>query len=200
MDEKNTEKNNEKTNEKTNKKSKKKKKEKWYVWGFIVLGLSFVLTILFSFLTDISISNSTAAVCIIVMLVLLILNISSDIFANAVLSCSVEPFLSMAARKLKGAKRAVALCKNAHKVGSIFADVIGDICGIVSGAAGATLTAILIAGNSAVPEIIVSVLVSAVVGALTVGGKAFFKVFAVKYSNEIVYGVSRVSAYLIKEK
>lgn len=187
-------------NDKNSGKRSKKKKEKWYAWGIIVLLLSFFLTVLFSLLTDICIKNSTAAVCIVVMLVLLILNISCDVLANAVLSCSVEPFLSMAARKRRGAKIAVSMCKNAHKVGSIFADVIGDICGIVSGAAGATLTALLVAGNASASELVVSVLVSATVGALTVGGKAFLKVFAVRYSNAIVYGVSKALSYLIREK
>ena len=105
------------------KKQKKKHKYEWLVWGVSVLLLSFALTILFSFLTEISISeNSPAYVCVIVLLVLLLLNIGCDLLANAIISSSPEAYHAMASNKIRGAKRAVTLCRNATKLSSVFAE------------------------------------------------------------------------------
>jgi len=187
-------------NLKTN--SKKKKKHRmppWLAWGLGVLLLSFVLTVIFSFLTEISVKNSPAYICVIVLLVLLVLNISCDVLANAIISCDPEAFHAMASRKIKGAKRAVSFCRNASKLGSIFADVIGDICGIVSGAAGTALI-VHFAVSGTTYELIVSIGVSAVIGALTVGGKAIFKHFAIKFNKQIVFGFAKFTTIFKKEK
>ena len=184
----------------TRKKTKGKKKENLYAWGFFVLFLSFFLTVFFSYLSELCVSDSSVLVGVLVLFVLLVLNISSDVLANAVLSCPVPLFLSMASQKVKGAKRAVSMCRNAPKLGSIFADVIGDICGIVSGSISAALVVKIMALGADVPEIVWSILISAVIGALTVGGKAIFKVFAVKYNTKIVFFVARLTSFLVKEK
>ena len=105
----------------------------------------------------------------------------------------------MAAKKIKGAKRSVFFCRNATKLSSIFADVIGDICGIVSGAAGTALI-VHFAMTGSVYEIVVSIGVSAVIGALTVGGKAIFKHFAIKYNKRIVFGFAKFTTFFKKEK
>lgn len=189
--------------EKPTKKKKQKKKlmPGWLSWGLGVLFLSFALTVLFSFLTEISIKDSPAYVCVIVLIVLLILNIGCDMIANAIITCQPDAFHAMASNKIKGAKRAVTLCKNATKLGSIFADVIGDICGIVSGAAGAVLVVYIAAfADGNIWEIASSILVSAVIGALTVGGKAIFKHFAMKYNKQIVFSVAKFTTFFKKEK
>ena len=97
-------------------------------------------------------------------------------------------------------KRAVTFCRNATKLGSIFADVIGDICGIVSGAAGTVLVVYIAANKGTVWEIIVSIGISALIGALTVGGKAISKHFAIKYNKQIVFGFAKFTTFFKKEK
>ena len=182
-------------------KEKRKKFPKWLTWGLSVFFLSFGLTVIFSFLTELVISdNSPAALCVVVLVVLLILNIFCDILANAIISCKPEAFHSMASNKIKGAKRAVNFCKNASRLGSIFADVIGDICGIVSGAAGAVLATIIAVSGEEVLKLVASIMVSAVIGALTVGGKAFFKHFAIKFNKQIVFGFAKFTTIFKKEK
>lgn len=181
-------------------KSKKKHKYAWLVWGISVFFLSLALTILFSFLTEVVIKNSAAAICVVVLLVLLVLNISCDVLANAIVSCNLEAFHAMASNKIKGAKRAVTFCKNATKLSSIFADVIGDICGIVSGAAGAALAVSIAVNGGTTVELIASIGVSAVIGALTVGGKALFKHFAIKFNKQIVFGFSKFTTLFKREK
>ncbi len=183
-----------------NKKASKKRASNWLTWGIFVLFLSFGLTVIFSFLTEIAISDSPAAVCVIVLLVLLVLNISCDVLANAIISCKVEGFHAMASNKIKGAKRAVSLCVNASKLSSIFADVIGDICGIVSGAAGTALVVHIAVGGGEVIELVAAILVSAIIGALTVGGKAIFKHFAIKFNRQIVFGFARFTTFFKREK
>ena len=180
-------------------KQKKKNKNAWLIWGISVFFLSFALTVLFSFLTEVSVKGSPAYVCIIVLLVLLVLNISCDVLANAIISISPEAFHAMASNKIKGAKRAVTFCRNATKLSSIFADVIGDICGIVSGAAGAALV-VGVGLTGTTWELIASIGISATIGALTVGGKAIFKHFAVKYNKQIVFGFAKFTTFFKKEK
>lgn len=179
----------------------KKRPPQWLVWGLGVLFLSFGLTVIFSFLTELVIDeNSSAILCVAVLLVLLILNISCDVLANAIISCNPEAFHAMASNKIKGARRAVTFCRNSSKLGSIFADVIGDICGIVSGAAGAVLAVIIAISGDGWIKLIASILVSAVIGALTVGGKAIFKHFAIKYNKQIVFAFARFTTFFKKEK
>lgn len=190
-----------KLNRTRKKKSKKKRKYEWLSWGLTVLGFSFVLTVIFSFLTEISINDqSPAYLCVIVLCILLILNIGCDVLANAIISCRPEAFHAMASNKIKGAKRAVSFCRNATKLSSIFADVIGDICGIVSGAAGAVLGTIIAGDNGVTIKLICAIGVSSVIGALTVGGKAIFKHFAIKFNKKIVFGFAKFTTLFKKEK
>ena len=189
--------------EKISKKKKQKKKimPPWLSWGLGVLFLSFALTVLFSFLTEISIKGSPVYICVIVLLVLLVVNIGCDMLANAIITCQPTAFHAMASNKIKGAKRAVTLCRNATKLGSIFADVIGDICGIVSGAAGTVLVIFIAAqADGNIWEIVASIGVSAVIGALTVGGKAICKHFAIKYNKQIVFSFAKFLTIFKKEK
>lgn len=181
------------------KKYKKKHKYAWLTWGIAVFFISFGLTVLFSFLTEIAVKDSAAFICVLVLFVLLILNIGCDVLANAIMSCNPEAYHAMASKKIKGAKRSVVLCRNASKLSSIFADVIGDICGIVSGAAGTAL-AVHLAFNGTTGQLIASIGVSAAIGALTVGGKALFKHFAVTFNKQIVFGFARFTTFFKKER
>lgn len=84
---------------------------------------------------------------------------------------------------------AVRLAKNAEKVSSVCADIIGDICGIVSGACGSAIVVKQFVDGT---SIFVSVLFSAVIAAITVSGKAFGKTYAMTNSNKIIFAVARV--------
>ncbi|MFR1633057.1 MAG: hypothetical protein ACLSU0_07875 [Oscillospiraceae bacterium] len=178
---------------------KKKKVPVWLSWGLTILVLSFFLSVLFSFLTEIAVNDSPVYVCVIVLVVLLILNVGCDIIANAVLSCDVDGFNAMASRKIRGARRAVTFCKHAEKIASIFSDVIGDICGIISGSAGAVLAGYFVF-NDSVEGMVISILISAVIGALTVGGKAFGKPISLKYNSKIAFGFAKFTTFFVREK
>ena len=78
------------------------------------------------------------------------LGIVFDMIGIAAASGTEREFHSMAAHKVRGAREAVWMLRNAEKVSSICNDVVGDICGIISGATGALIAANLAAGRSGV--------------------------------------------------
>ena len=99
----------------------------------------------------------------------------------------------MASRKVPEAAEALRLIRNANRVSSFCNDVIGDICGVISGAASATIAVKVLSGKSANP--FVELLLSALVAALTVGGKAFGKTFAIHMSTPIVQTTARILTF-----
>ena len=100
----------------------------------------------------------------------------------------------MSARKIKSAKVAVMLKRNADKVSSFCNDVIGDICGIVSGSAGVVIAS-SISSMFNISLLLCSLVTTAVIAALTIGGKAFEKTIAMEKSNEILYQFSRIIGF-----
>jgi len=88
--------------------------------------------------------------------------------------------------------------KNASKVSSFCCDVIGDICGIISGSAGVTIVALLIK-LTAINELIISLIVPSLISALTIGGKALGKNFAMKKSTEVVSVVAKTLSIFSKK-
>lgn len=109
----------------------------------------------------------------------------------AVTSANITPFHSMSARKIKGASLAVNLINNSSKVSSFCNDVIGDICGIVSGSAG-VIIATTISSTFKFNPLLVSLITTALIAALTIGGKALGKTFAVRNNNSIVFKFSKI--------
>ncbi len=189
---------------KTEKASKEREKKKSHVrWIFTVLILTLVLSFLFSLGSELVLSNAHVAVAYAIVVLLVAISIVFDMIGTSSAACDIEPFLSMAARKVRGAKKAMKLAKNAEKVSSICSDIIGDICGIVSGACMATIVAMqfLKEGASGTQEVLISVLFSAVLSAVTVTGKALGKRFAINNANGVIFAVAKVlSVFERKEK
>ena len=107
------------------------------------------------------------------------------------------PFHSMNTRKVRGAKQALYLVRNAEKVSNFCNDVIGDICGIVSGATIAVLVATLIMNYNNNP-LYLSIILTAFVASITVGGKGLGKTYAIANSNQIVYSAALVMCFFQK--
>lgn len=102
----------------------------------------------------------------------------------------------MAAHRVRGAREAVWMVRNAEKVSSICNDVVGDICGIISGATGALIVAHITSGVSAGLKVAVSLLITGLVSALTIGGKAAGKGIAVMCSGKVLALCGRVLSVL----
>lgn len=173
------------------KKGQDKKKEhsnmKWVVQSFII---TFILSVIFSYISTNGVSNLSLIPAILILILVIIIGIFFDIIGVAVTVANEEEFHAKATKKVKGSKDSIKLIKNAPKVANICADVIGDICGVLSGAISA-LIAIKISTELKMPFDIQFIL-SALVSALTVSGKAFGKEIANKKSTEIVHRVGIV--------
>ena len=177
---------------------KKKKKKRPLLWAFQIFVLTFFLSLSFSVLSQLVAQHAHLVVALILLAVIIGISIVTDIIGVAAASCSVEPFLAMAARRKKGARMAVRIAKNAEKVSNLCADVIGDICGIISGALGAAIVGSICLLAPSWDEFLLSVLFSAVIAACTVGGKALGKKFAMSNSQNIIYTVAKVLSVFSK--
>lgn len=173
------------------KKNDKKKSKNFWLWPVKILLLAIFLSLGFSLLSELSLSNTSIIVAVIVILVFLIISIFFDMLGLAVASCSLEPFTAMAARKVKGAKQAIDLVKNADKVSSICNDVIGDVCGILSGAAGASIVAKIALTGGGFMTIFIPSLISAIIAGLTIFGKAALKRVAINHCDGITLKLAK---------
>lgn len=145
--------------------------------------------------------NANQLIIVIVLLAFLIISgIVFDAIGVAVTSCDVTPIISMASRKVYGAKTALNLVKNSDTVSSVCNDIIGDIFSIISGACSAALVVKITATLKEPGQIALSIAVSAIVSALTIGGKAFMKRIAINNSKEFVMFVARIIAIFSKEE
>ena len=89
---------------------------------------------------------------------------------------------------MKGAKKAISICKNASSVSSFCNDVVGDVCGILSGSL-VTILVINLFSNSDIS--LWNVIMASLLSSLTVGGKAIGKKIAIKYADNIIYNVGK---------
>ncbi len=181
------------------KKPVKKEKSK-YLWAIEIGVLSLFLSLMFSVLSEYLLSGANLIIVVFVVVILLFLNVFFDMIGLAFASCPIEPLYSMASRKIKGSKVAIALVKNADKVCSICSDVIGDICGILCGAAGVTIAVVITGSLTGAAEIVIGAVVSSVIAGLTILFKAFCKNVAINKPISIVMGVSRVLSIFSRKK
>ena len=174
------------------KKKEKKHKSHIWIWPVKILLLSVFLSLGFSLLSEMALSNTNVVIATAVILIFISVSILLDMVGLAVASSSVEPFTAMASRKVKGSKQAIALHKNADKVSSICCDVIGDICGILAGAAGASIVTKIAMSSTGFLPILISSLVSSIIAGLTIFGKSMLKRYAINNANEITLKLAKV--------
>jgi len=179
-------------------KKTKKKSNFNYKWVLIVTIVAFLLSLSFSSLADFIMKNVNVFLSTIILIIFIGLGVVMDIIGVAVTSADVKPFHSMSSRKMKVGIVAVKLKKNAEKVSSICNDVIGDVCGVLSGSAGAMIAANL--ADKISTFIPISLIITAIVAALTIGGKALCKGFAIAKSDVILYNFSKVLGMFYRTK
>lgn len=180
--------------------SEKRNKEKVDIkWIIYIMIISFFISLVFSFASEMTLPNVHVIVGIIIVILFIILGIIFDMIGVAVTSADEKPFHSMNSRKVKGADIAVKFKKNADKVSSFCNDVIGDICGIISGSAG-TMIALSLSSALHIDKFAISLLVTAFVASLTIGGKAIGKSYAINKSNLILYKFAKFISYFYKPK
>lgn len=126
-----------------------------------------------------------------VLLAVVLVGVFFDIIGTAVSACGQTHLNAKASRRLPGAKKALALTKNASRVANICNDVIGDICGTVSGGIGTALAAVLTTSGGT-RGLLASVGIAGCIAAMTVAGKALGKGFAIDKADEIIFNVGRL--------
>ncbi len=183
--------------------AKPPKKQKQGVWRLInvrwILTITFVSLILstvMSYLSNEALSNASNRVAFFILWMFIAFGIVFDMIGVAATASTEKEFHSMAARKVKGAKEAVWLIRNAEKVSSFCNDVIGDISGIISGATGAILVANLTSSMTELQTVLVSLGITGMIAALTIGGKAAGKAVGIGGSRTILFFVGKILSIL----
>ena len=167
-------------------------------WLIVTVALTFCLSAAISFLTASRLQDVTLTVAFILLFVIIFIGILFDIIGTAVTAASDAPLHAMASNRVRGARYAVKLIKHSEKAANVCNDVIGDICGVISGSIGTPIVGDLALSHSFnLP--LTSVLAAALISALTVGGKAAGKTFAITNCNAIVFFVGRL-LYLFGRK
>ena len=184
----------------TDKQRKKQKtsflsKVNW-IWVGTITILSFLISISMSYLSNEALSSVNNIAAFFILLLFILLGIVFDIVGVAATSVTEKELHSMAAKKVKGAKQAVWLSRNAEKVASICNDVVGDISGIISGATGAVIIANVTQGLSPLPTTVISLTITGCIAAMTIGGKATGKAFGISNSVAIIHTAGRILAVL----
>ncbi|WXJ95179.1 hypothetical protein MCACP_16630 [Neomoorella carbonis] len=134
----------------------------------------------------------TSIILSFVLLMLIILaGIVFDIVGVATAAASEVPLHARAAKKIPGARQALGLLRNADRVTSFATDVVGDVCSTLSGAVGAVII-LRLAGQHGAEDVLVSTIMTAIISAVTVGGKALGKGFALRQANDIIFFVGRL--------
>jgi CBS domain containing-hemolysin-like protein len=161
-----------------------------------------VLAALFSIVSTSILNGLSWGIGMFVVLVIVWIGIFFDMVGIAATAADEIPFHSMASNKVHGAKHSIQIIRNADRFASFCNDVIGDISGIISGAAAAIVIAELTLsfkmGVSSVLEYSISIIMTSVIAAMTVGGKAFGKSIAIRYSRDIIFQVGKLLYFLEK--
>lgn len=180
-------------------KEKNHKEKQDIKWIIKIMIIAFLISLLFSFVSEVTLPNVNFWFGIILIFVFIFIGVIFDIIGVAVTSSDEKPFHSMSSRKVKGADVAVKLKSNADKVSSFCNDVVGDICGIVSGSAG-VIIALTISKKFGIDKFVITLIVTAIIASLTIGSKAIGKSYAINKSNLILYRFAKTISYVYKIK
>lgn len=179
-------------------KQNKKKDIVDYIWIIKIVICSFLISIIFTLISETVIPNVGIILGIILTLLFILIGIVFDMIGIAVATAEETQFHSMASKRVKGAKMALRLKKNADKVSSFCNDVVGDICGIVSGSTGAVIT-LKIIDITKFNNLIITLIIMGIISSITIGGKALEKSIAMKKSNNILFNISKILSIFSKE-
>lgn len=178
---------------------KARKKKNNFIWIGQITVMAFFISFIFSFLSETLIPNVPILIGVILLFLFIGIGIIFDMIGLAVTTVNAKSFHAMSAKKIKSAKVAVLLTKNAEKVSSFCNDVIGDICGIISGSAGAIIAS-TISINLGFNIFYTTLVIMALIASITIGGKALGKGIAISNNVEIVNKFSKIIAIFYKPK
>ena len=161
-------------------------------WVLTITVITFILAVIFSVVAENLVDKLEVALAFLILLFIIIIGIIFDIIGIAVTKAEEKPFHSMASRKINEAKVAISLIRNAGPVSNFCNDVVGDISGIISGAVGASIIFKLTTEYGFKDSALLNTLIAASTAALTVGGKALGKSYALIHYEKIVMGLAKM--------
>jgi len=163
---------------------------KGYRWIAVITVWTFVISIALSAGAGKALEYVNIVWAAVILLFFILVGIIFDIIAVAVISVDEQPFHSMSAKKVDGAREAIWLIQNAEKVANICGDVVGDVCGIMSGSTIAVIV-VAVSGEGSF-SFVFQLILTAVAASLTIGAKAVSKTVALTKSRQIVYLAGKV--------
>lgn len=171
----------------------KQKKDNWILIVFI---LTFILSVIFSFTSNLMAESFNNYILALVLIMTIIIGIVFDVIGTATITASESTFHALNSKKKAGAKQSIFLVKNSNKISSVCNDIVGDICGIISGSIGAILSISI--SSLGFNSTLVSIILAAFISSFTVGGKAIFKKVAIKKADKIVLNVGKIIGVIYK--
>lgn len=177
----------------SSKELKMKRQRRWLI--FITIW-TFFLSSGINLITELFIKHTKILFSTGILIAIVAIGIFFDMVGIAVASANMMPFNSMAANKVKGAKEAVAIVKNASQVSNFCNDVIGDICGIISGATAIGIIYQIGSFYDLKDTTVLVIIINGFVAAMTVGGKALGKNIAMEHNTQIVYRFGSILSFL----
>lgn len=168
-------------------------------WVITISIWTFIMASLFNTITEGLVKNLNIFLSFLLLGTIILIGVLFDIIGIAVTSAEETPFHSMASNKVLEAKYAIMLLRNASQVSNFCNDVIGDISGILSGALGTNILYKLATIYDLKNTIVFSVIITSLIASLTVGGKAFGKSIAIRYSDKIIFKVAKLLNYINKK-
>ena len=162
--------------------------------SLLIAFITFVIAILVTSISQSRVHGMSLIPAVIVLLLIIFTGVFSDMIGVAATVAREEPFNAKAAKKIFGAKEGLYLAKHGERVASLMCDIVGDICGTISGAIGAVIV-LRIVSNFSFPQTPINLVLIGLISALTVGGKAFCKRFALKNSDDIIFFVGKIMAF-----
>lgn len=181
-------------------KQKVKKQQSNSRWPLKIFIMAVALSLSFSIISEYVMGSAGMIIAVLIIIIFVAISIITDMIGVAVTACTKEPFMAMCSKKVRGAKEGLMLVRNADKVASLCADVVGDVCGILSGAAGASIVAkITIDFQDANLTVLVASLITALIAGVTIFGKALGKRTAMDNCNSIILRVGKFLSLFTKQ-
>jgi hypothetical protein len=172
-------------------------------WSTSIAVITLVLAAIFTVVSSALLNGVSWGIGMGIVFLIVLTGVIFDIIGVASTAAQEVPFHAMASERVPGARHAILITRNADRVANFCNDVIGDISGIVSGTASAAvvveLTLSMGNDNGSNLEYLITIIFTSVVAALTVGGKALGKSYAINHSTFIIFQVGRL-LYFIEEK
>ncbi|MFW6021932.1 MAG: hypothetical protein ACOCQW_00220 [Halanaerobiaceae bacterium] len=161
--------------------------------SLLIAIFTFLIAILVTLSSQTRVQYVSIFPAIIILLIIIFTGIICDMVGVAATVADPRSFNARAAKKVFGARTGLYLVKHAEFVASLMCDIVGDICGTVAGAIGVVIVLRIISrwGGS---QSLINLIMIGFISALTVGGKAFFKVYGIKKADDIIFFVGKILA------